>query len=391
MWVKEKIYDDGHWTLADTGLDGSAPWPDPIIREWSEQLRVTDGPPVYKFYHFIGTHIPPHWDQDCRYHRSLDRTRENYAAQTYCVLQGIATLVDALKKAGIYEQTAIMVTGDHGCAIAPEDHVHAAQQSPLTPAMMGSARPAFMVKQKHASQPLYFSSAPTSLTDVAPTALALAGVPQNESSALDLHENAQRTRYFKPYSIRDFFTGDPVPHVVYALKGDVRDSTNWLIEEIHAYRTAPSSFDPVNHRQADRFVHGARFSAQEPDKEASWINGRQLAFLISLPEGTSGEPVLKFALHLPLWIPEQQMRVEVNDHAEAEWLPIEMGKGYWTQVSVALDPEHLKVENNFVSVRFAQSHPPPGIEHWEAAALLRSIRLVRIPAPDTSTSAAGHP
>ena len=120
-------------------------------------------------------------------------------------------------------------------------------------------------------------------------------------------------------------------------------------------------------------------------------DGRQLAFLISLPEDSLGSPVLKFALHLPEWIPEQRMQVSINDVLVVENLPIVMGKGYWTQVSVELQGQNLKPENNFVSVLFSHSSLPPGIEHWEAAAMISSIRLVMMPSSDTSTIGAALP
>ena len=116
-----------------------------------------------------------------------------------------------------------------------------------------------------------------------------------------------------------------------------------------------------------------------------------MAFLISLPEDSPGSPVLKFALHLPEWIPEQQMQVSVNHELVAKDLPVVMGKGYWTHVVVALQGQDLKPENNFVSVRFSHSSLPPGIKHWEAAAMIKSIRLVMMPASDTNTTGVALP
>jgi len=393
MRVKEKIYDDGHWHFGDTTADGSSPWPDPVIREWTANMQVNDGPPAFKYYHFIGTHIPPHWDAECHYRRNLERSRESYLAQAHCVLQGIAALLAELKRQGIYDRTAFVISGDHGHGIPPADEVRGSQQSALQPAMMGSARPAFLVKEMDRRGPLRFSDAPTSLVDVAPTALALAGqqVPESGVSALDLEPGAPRTRYFLPYSIRDLFSGGPVPHAVYRVDGDVRDSRNWIVAGIRPFRTAPSGYDPVNWRNGEHFLVGARFNTNEPDSEATWVNGRQLAFLLSRPADAEGPLQLKFALHLPEWLGEQRMDVEINGRKVAEGVPAEPGKGYWTQVVVELEGAELAAENNFVSVRFANTAFPPGISHFEVAAMIRSIRLVRKPASGTSTGTSSRP
>ena len=392
-WVKERIYDDGHWYFSDTTLDGSSPWPDPVIREWIANMQVTDGPPVFKWYHYIGTHPPPHWDAECTYQRELARSRENYLGQTYCVLKGIAGLIAKLKETGIYDETVIVISGDHGSHIPPSDILDRPQQSAVTPRMMGSARPAFLAKEKHNNQPLAYSRAPTSLVDIAPTVLALAGFENEASpaSAFDFTDQSPRTRYFKPYARSEFFSKKPIPHVVYRVGNDVRNSGSWLIEQINAYRTAPSQYDPVNYSTGNKFIHGARFNRSQPHKNATWIKGRQMAFLISLPQNSRGSPVLEFALHLPDWIPVQKMQVSINDVLVVQELAVVTGKDYWTQLSVKLREDDLKPENNFVSVQFSHSSPLPGIEHWEAAALIKSIRLVMMPSSDTSTTDAAPP
>jgi hypothetical protein len=393
MQLKEKIYDSGHWYFSDTALDGASPWPDPVIREWTENMKVTDGPPGYKFYHYIGTHIPPHWDADCRYQRSLERIRENYQAQTYCVLKGIALLIGELKSQGIYDETAFIISGDHGCNIEPRDELYDTQMSALPPQLMGSARPAFMVKEKNNHQPLTYNHAPTSVVDVAATALELAGVDTdtNGTSVFDLADAPARTRRFYNYSIRELFTGNPVPHVTYSVGDDVRDNLGWIVEQINNYQTAPSSYDPVNYRNGDTFIVGPQYSTSQPDKEATRIVGRQMAFVISQPDSNDGAAELQIALHLPKWITEQNMTVSVNGETAIENLAIERGKGYWTRVRIELDGVALMSENNFVSVQFSHSYLPPDVSEFQVAALIRSIRLVRKPVSGTSTVDASPP
>lgn len=402
-FIKEKIYNDAQWYFSDTTLDGSSPWPDPVIREWSDNMVVTDGPPVFKWYHYVGTHMPPHWDAQCKRHQVLERSRENYYAQTYCILKGIAVLITELKKNGIYDDTVFVITGDHGVAIPPRDDFSSSQQSALSPRMVGSARPAFLIKGKHAQHSLRFSHAPTSLIDVAPTVLALAGFEQQNSqpSAMDFTEQSTRLRYFTPYSIPEFFNKKPVPHVVYQVDGDVRDSSSWRITQINAYKTAPSLYDPINYNSGYGFIYGARFSRSDPDNGASWINGRQLAFLISQPKKqkyTDSQDALRtrvaelqIAFHLSKWIPEQNMSISVNGNTVVEKMAVESGKGYWNRIKISLADVELKAENNFVSLQFSHSYLPPNIKHFEVAAMILSIRLAMVTVSDTNTTAAAPP
>jgi len=58
-FLKEKIHNKGEWWFSDSTMDGASPWPDPVIREWTEHMRVIDQAALYKWYHYIGTHKPP--------------------------------------------------------------------------------------------------------------------------------------------------------------------------------------------------------------------------------------------------------------------------------------------------------------------------------------------
>jgi hypothetical protein len=393
MWLKEKIYDDGHWFISDTTMDGSSPWPDPVIREWIDNLQVTDGPPVYKWYHYVGSHIPPLWDAECVYRRGLERSRENFAEQTLCILEGIARLADALRQNGIYAQTSIVITGDHGCGVAPYDYAEEHRYLALDSGMVGTARPAFMAKPAGASGPIRYSQAPTALVDVEPTVMSLAGLEDQGVGlpAFEIGENLQRTRYFKRYSSRELWGSDPVPHSVHRVDGDVRDGRNWKIADLFPYRPVPERYTPVNYRNGRDFIQGARWDTVNPDKEASWVNGNQLAFLITAPGGPGLAHTLKLAVHQPDWLPENLADIHVNGRLLGEDLEVRVEKGYWAELSVAVPAEVLRDGSNFVSVEFDRTANPPNIDHWEAASLIQSIWLTPAPVANTSTAAAGRP
>ena len=374
MFLKEKIYDKGNWFLSDTTLGGFSPWPDPVIREWVENFRVIDNKSVYKWYHYIGTHMPARWDKHCRMRRNLEHERENYKAQAYCILNGVGELLDRLKQADIYDQTAMVISGDHGHNIFPDDMSSQPVNAGLYLGLLGSGRPALLVKQKHQRQPLQFSSAPTSLLDVAPTALDLVGIETAAQTVFDLEESQSRVREFTPYFIPDFYSGRPVPYNRYRVNGPTHAGNQWVLTDIRSFREPPAAYEPVNHRNAAGFMVGASLNPNEPDKGSAWIRGRQVSFLINLPNPQSAHS-MQVTLHLPDWVPEQSLRVQLNNAPAGKPVMLRPGDEYWQDLALQLEPDQLHSGRNFVSILFDHTYPSPKISTFRASALLKSIRI----------------
>lgn len=375
MFLKEKIHDDGHWFLADTTMDGSSPWPDPVLREWLERMTIVDDRPVYKWYHFIGGHIPPHWDADCGYLREARKDRESYTAQTYCILNEIAHLLERLKERGIYDQTAIIISSDHGHNIAPDDLVAPPLNGGLYPGMLGSGRPTLLVKRKNDRTALVFSTAPTSLIDVAPTALSLAGLASDQPDVSAFTAVERRERYFTPFSIPELWSGDPIPFVRYRVDGPVNDGSEWLLTGIQPFAPAPGAYARVNYNTAYGFMLGAVLNPKQADSEAAWISGRQLGFLLNLP-ASANPRALQLTLNLPGWIDHQDFTLSVNGMPSEQSHHVQRGKDYWQTIDVPLDSASLVAGNNLFSILFELTYRPPERADWSAAGLLQSIRVV---------------
>jgi len=374
MFLKEKIYSDNHWFLANTTRDGSSPWPDPVIREWTENLHVIENQPVYKWYHFLGTHSPAKWDRECRLQDTSDHERESYKSQAFCILNGIALFLDRLNQAGIYDQTAFVISGDHGHNTVPDDLSSPPLNSGLYPGLLGSGRPAFLVKQMNSRAPLQISRNPTSLVDVAPTALALIGVETDQQSAFEIADSSARERFFKPYSIPDFYGGNAIPHLVYEVGQSAWDGTQWVLTDIRNFSSPPTEFEPVNFNTATGFMLGAALNREKPNADISWIKGRQLGFLIDIPESNKA-PTLELTLHLPEWIPEQSFTVQINGSEPTVSYNLARSEGHRQTISVPLNKELIEPGRNFLAVLFEWTYSPPGESNWQAAAQISSIKV----------------
>jgi hypothetical protein len=377
MWLKEKIYNNGHWLLSGRTTAGYSPTPDPLIREWVKNMHVVDGPRVYKWYHYVNTPSPPRWDNDCALLGARSPTREHYEQQGRCILRGVAELVEALEHHGIYEQTSIVVSSDHGSPVTPAGATGDVSFSGLGPSAAGASKPVFMAKPAGAKAPLRFSMAPTALIDIEPTVMWLAGLAQRGDGlpALEISEFAQRARFFNSYDSPVLADGSPVPHEVYRVEGDVNDGRNWKLAELVVYRSAPSIYSPVNRSNAEGFFRGLRFVESDSGGGAAWVEGNRLIGLISAPGGPGVPHVLRLALHQPHWLPENQADVFVNGHMVGQQLAIRVERGYWTELAVEIPAKVLRQGNNFVEVQFAKTGKPPESRERETATLIQSVWL----------------
>jgi hypothetical protein len=119
---------------------------------------------------------------------------------------------------------------------------------------------------------------------------------------------------------------------------------------------------------------GASLSRAEPDKASAWVKGRQLSFLITLPD-TLAARSLQLTLNIPKWIPEQSIRLQLNSEPAGSPIKVYPAKRFWQDVSIPLESGQLLPGRNFVSILFDRSYPSPDSDKLQVSALLKSIRV----------------
>jgi len=380
MFLKEKIYNDGDWFFADTTLDGSSPWPDPVLREWTDNMVVAGPQPRYKWYHYIGAHIPPRWNADCVFNRELERTRQQYYDQSLCVLKGIARFSEKLREHGIFDKTAIIITGDHGVNIEPDDNQGIKANASLYAGVMGAARPALMIKPLQAQEAFQVSDLPTSLIDIAPTALDLVGLDStgNGQSILALDPEPERNRIFNRYTSAEFWTGEAISNDIWSVDGAVRNLENWSLQDMFYKHLAPASYPSINFNSAYETSRGLSLNRDQPDDESSWIGGSEFTILV----GTQ-QPGLAASIELELSLPDfmkaetQSFSVSVNHQILHERYSLDNGND-WTLITIPLPDGLLKKGNNQIDLKFSETAAPESSsDNWHAAGKLKSFRLVQ--------------
>ncbi len=83
-----------------------------------DKLSVKTSSPVIKFQHYIFTHVPITFDENCKFigigKGKTRQTKKNAKKEIKCALDSYIELVKKLKNLGVYDNTLIIFTSDHG-------------------------------------------------------------------------------------------------------------------------------------------------------------------------------------------------------------------------------------------------------------------------------------
>jgi hypothetical protein len=219
--LKSAIYNDQHWRLQK--VFGQAASSDPLTRqhapvngqaildEFTRRMAAVRKQPVYKFLHVGIPHWPVVLNADCQFIGDTPVTRAAYREQARCAVARVSRFLDRLRALRLYDDSLIVVSSDHGFALAPRGFTGDRPMPGIEPRSMqlstvaGSAMALLVVKPPHRTGPLQISSAPTAITDIPASVLDLLGFAYDTlpgTPALKLSEDAKRPRTFADYDLR---------------------------------------------------------------------------------------------------------------------------------------------------------------------------------------------
>jgi hypothetical protein len=150
------------------------------------------------------------------------------------------------------------------------------------------------------------------------------------------------------------------------------------LTDIQPFAQAPEAYDSVNYATSYAFLLGASLDRNKPNNEASWISGRQLAFLLGVKD-LPDSPVLQLTVYLPDWIDSQDFTLSVNGLSSGQNYHIENEPVKWQTIEVPLEFARLVDGNNFFDLVFRQTYHAPDEYDWDTAGLLKSIRIINQP------------
>lgn len=154
-------------------------------------LKLDNYNNAFRLYHLLGAHPPYTMTSDLKQNEDGTNAVEESLASLNVVLEYISQL----KEAGIYDNTSIIVMGDHGGV----EYRH---------------NPMLMVKSANSESEFTISNAPISFDDLLNTMLYLAtGNAKYEPNVFSWSENDVRTREYLYYTWDDSWDKDYLPDI----------------------------------------------------------------------------------------------------------------------------------------------------------------------------------
>ena len=320
--LKAGVYREGDWLLQQqvalrrgrTATAWRALGDTAFLMELADRMEARGESPVYSFLHVITPHPPIVMTADCAYAGRLNLSGAGYMDQVRCALTAVQALLDRLHALVLYDRSAIVITSDHGTALAPPpDSPARRERSPSGESlrrMMADATPLLLIKPFGARGPLRISDAPTAITDLPATLLDLAGFPGtlgSGTSALELEPGSPRERTYANHSwggrnnsrSRYF----DVLHL-FSVNGQVTSADAWR------YRRAV--FEPTDDPESQYRAHRIGMSAAQVDTAAPtgrevYRTGDYAAFFVK-----PGTDRIAFAVRRVKDSPERTVTVRVD-------------------------------------------------------------------------------
>ncbi|MHB8094252.1 MAG: sulfatase-like hydrolase/transferase [Candidatus Aminicenantales bacterium] len=371
-FLKRKIYNNQDWTVRrlyvrqpsklPKGKDAMVRWIRPLERRtlknrelfspqaylWSQDVkfvdamiaesRLSDVRGAFKFYHIGGPHIPLNLNENLGFER-MTINRPNYIRFATASLKLTGLFLDHLRRLGIYDNSTIIIVGDHGAGyqgqqfvLQPGMPVEGDDSDIVTQSSRVAALPLILVKPPASPGDLKISDQPVSLADIPATVFSAIDLPARNSgpSMFDIDGSQPRERRFLFYSGRD----------IYSYYGDMSEFTvsgyGW---QDRAWKRTGKVFtkDRVIELHPEKYVYGSAIALKSGGnalpyleygwgkalKENTWTEGR--SSLLVLPvDPPSSDLILRVSLHprpelLRPTNPNRDIIVTVNGNRLGAW------------------------------------------------------------------------
>lgn len=214
-----------------------------FLEQFIQLMSVGRGRPVYKLLHIGVPHRPIVVDRECRFIGLVDMSRERYTEQSRCAVKLVAALLDRVRSLGIYDNSLIIVSSDHGTDLPPIGFSGNSESLSLIPgpstvrlpAIASTAKAVMLIKPPLQTGPVTVSDAPTSHVDLPATILDLLDVPgaSAEASMFKRDPRQPRTREFGMYNPHVRFPKAYLDRLdVLTIDGRVVDAPAWNVRRL---------------------------------------------------------------------------------------------------------------------------------------------------------------
>lgn len=407
--AKNLMFDRGRFRLGRLfvpgrpGGEAGTVWDDHLVlQQAARRMEAVDDAPRALFVHLMSTHPPYVLDADCGIVNERNRlAREHAIAQVRCALRGFTAMLERLRSRGLYDDTLIVLVGDHGYSSAlgepdldnqrltapnlpgdPRGHDPETEAgAPSFGRLAGGANPLLLVKPPGAHGPLKYSERQAALTDIAATVCSATGgcEPGQGSDLLASDDGPVPTRTFLDYTWEHrFWELGYIPELAfYEVQGPLFDPGSWEKLPLGLRRERIERFSAVTDGRQIAFGEG--WAAPEPDGSGGgkrWAVGDRAVLTAELTPGEPGHVAYQLDLqfYTPPFIGPQAVTASLNGEPLGRRpLPHRMDV-----VSFRLPAERTAEGPNRIELSFDRAVVPEGPDTRELASSLFHVTLSRV-------------
>ena len=279
--LKAKVYNSGNWLVRIApdksniaGLLGNSV--QKLHYASSQKVVVDQDRPTFKFHHYFLTHSPTIMDGRCRVVGVVESSFDNKVNEANCAFKEYVRILDQLKDAGVYDNTMIVISSDHGSVYMPDEF---SREVPYS-----KASSTLLIKPLGSTAPFSASDMPAQLSDI-PITVANAFDLDNSYGGVDLLEPPQssdRVREFSNYVwTKEYhsWSKDRVPPIKkFQINGPLKNPQSWEADKRLPFLGCDEKIN-FNNVSNQTYYNSAGLSGIEPggiwaDKDVAEISIR---------------------------------------------------------------------------------------------------------------------
>ncbi len=307
--LREWIYDEGRWLTKK--LVKSANTHSGILDMFTEKMQVGNDPGSYNYFHHAGAHAPLLFDRNCKYLGPQTINWQNQREQVMCTLAQIEKMIQSIKMTGVYDQTMIVINGDHGTPWLPKSYPVRSGEV-IAQSLIGTASTLVLIKPPDVRGPLSFSSRPVTTGDI-PATIADAfgldtvfpGIPMFGTGFVTDRERQYYT-YESPAKAHNLQALKNMTR--YRIRGDVFDERNWVVRNYSSSGDHPSQLR-MDDAEIQSYSQGLSV-LEHHGTPMRWADGKRVR--VSLLPPPQGQVSLVFESYVPPFIEGQWMEISVK-------------------------------------------------------------------------------
>jgi hypothetical protein len=288
-FLKPKVYYDGEFIFSDLNVMKSRDVneceadPNYSLRKntwdlrWLDEVlsctKAIDLGPTFRFYHLQGTHEPIWFDRDLNYVGVQKINRETYKGQAIGVLHMLDVFFRELRRVGVYDNSLIIVVGDHGLGEhsigisrsfpdLPENSQSQNEADLVNDQIIRGGLPLVLAKPLGAEGDLRLDDRPVQLADIPATVFDQLGIDAELPGTMSFYQigvDEQRLRHHRHYSFDGWDIDYILPLEEYLVSGFSWYTSSWSSSSADLTRVAIENFEGLlvtffTGGNSDRFI-----------------------------------------------------------------------------------------------------------------------------------------